>query len=66
MLIKQMLNCQNPVMSSLSSNMLLPHCACTTTHQIQSNPACCGYLRIRWTKSIYHSCQGHTVGNIDA
>ena len=50
MLIQQMLNCRNPVMSSLSSNMLLLHYAYTTAHQIQLNPACCGYFWIMWSQ----------------
>ena len=46
MMIQQMWNCRNPVMSNLSSNMHLLHYACTTAHQIQFNPACCEYFCI--------------------
>ena len=52
--IQQIWNYWNPVMSNLSSNMHLLHYACTTAHQIQLNPACCGYLWIR-------SSQKHTL-----
>ena len=38
MLMQQILNCRNPMMFSLSSNMLSLHYACTTTHQIQLSP----------------------------
>ena len=44
MLIEQMLNYWNSRMFSMSSNMLLLQCACTNAHQIQLNPACCGFF----------------------
>ena len=67
MLIQQMLKCRNPMMPSLSSNMLLLRCPCTTAHQIQLNPACCGYFWIRWSqKHILSMGRTRYIGNINA